>query len=77
MSLPMLREMRREAQDGFKDIRNEFAGVQERLDRLEAGQKNFRNALSADGLMSKFLIGDFEERLSALEQKFDALLKAK
>jgi acyl carrier protein len=77
MILPMLREMRKETQDGFKDIRNEFAGVQKRLDRLETGQKNFRNALSADSLMSKFLIGDFEERLSALEQKFDALLKTK
>jgi len=70
MILPMLREMRKETQEGF-------ASVNQRLDKLEEGQKNFRNALSADSLMSKFVIGDFEERLAALERKFDDIMKAK
>lgn len=70
MILPMLREMRREMQEGF-------ATVNQRLEKLEEGQKNFRNALSADSLLTKFVIGDFEERLAALERKFDDFTKAK
>lgn len=57
MILPMLREMRREMQEGF-------ATVTQRLEKLAERQKSFRNALSADSLMSKFVIGDFEERLA-------------
>lgn len=70
MILPMLREMRREMQEGF-------ATVNQRLEKLEEGQKNFRNALSADSLLTKFVIGDFEERLAALERKFEVFTKAK
>lgn len=70
MILPMLREMRREMQEGF-------ATVNQRLEKLEEGQKNFRNALAADSLLTKFVIGDFEERLAALERKFDDFTKAK
>ena len=70
MILPMLREMRKETQEGF-------ASVNQRLDKLVDGQKSFRNALSAESLMSKFVIGDFEERLAALERRFDDLMKAK
>lgn len=77
MILPMLREMRKETQEGFKEVRSEFEDVRKRLDKLDEGQKSFRNALSADSLMSKFVIGDFEERLAALERKFDDIMKAK
>lgn len=77
MILPLLREMRKETQEGFEDVRKEFRNVHKRLDKLDEGQKNFRNALSADSLMSKFVIGDFEERLAALERRFDDLMKAK
>lgn len=77
MILPMLREMRKETQEGFEDVRGEFKDVRKRLDKLDEGQKSFRNALSADSLMSKFVIGDFEERLAALERKFDDIMKAK
>jgi hypothetical protein len=70
MILPMLREMRREMQEGF-------ATVTQRLEKLAEGQKSFRNALSADSLMSKFVIGDFEGRLAALERRFDDFTKAK
>ncbi|MCD2171544.1 hypothetical protein [Rhizobium sp. C4] len=77
MILPMLREMRKETREGFEEVRNEFVDVRKRLDKLDEGQKNFRNALSADSLMSKFVIGDFEERLAALERKFDDIMKAK
>ncbi len=77
MILPMLREMRKETQEGFEDVRGEFKDVRKRLDKLDEGQKSFRNALSADSLMSKFVIGDFEERLAALERKLDDIMKAK
>jgi hypothetical protein len=68
--VPMLREMRAE-------MREEFDAIRERLDRLKAGQKTIRQALTADTMMSKFVTGDFEERITDLELKVDKLLKAK
>lgn len=70
MVMPMLREMRAE-------MREEFASVRARLDKLEAGQKSIRHALTADTMMSKYMIGDFEERISDLERKVEDLIKAK
>ncbi len=61
MIVPMLRQMRAEMHDGFES-------VNKRLDKLEAAQKNFRHALTADSMMSKFITGDFEERIIALER---------
>jgi hypothetical protein len=66
--VPMLREMR-------KEIGGRFDGVDERLEKIESTQKSFRNALTADTMMSKFITGDFEERIEALEKKMDDLLK--
>ena len=60
MVLPMLREMRGEMSKRFDD-------VNERLDRLEASQKTIKQALTADTMMSKFVTGDFEERITELE----------
>lgn len=68
--MPMLREMRAE-------MREQFDAIGTRLDRLEAGQKTIRQALTADTMMSKFVTGDFEERITALELKVDRLIKAK
>ena len=66
MILPLLRE-----------IRDEVAAVRERLDKLESGQKTIRQALTADTMMSKFVTGDFEERIFELERKVEALTKGK
>jgi len=66
MIMPMLREMRSESQA-------EFAGVKKSLDRIEGRQKSFSQALAGDSLMSKMLIGDYEERIEALEAKVRAL----
>ena len=54
--LPLLREIRSEIQDVRVEMR-------ERLDKLESGQKTIRQALTADTMMSKFVTGDFEERI--------------
>ncbi len=67
--VPMLREMR-------KEMGERFDGVDQRLDKIESNPKSFRNALTADTMMSKFITRDFEERIEALEKKMDDLLKA-
>ena len=66
MILPLLRE-----------IRDEIQEIRHRLDRLESGQKTIRQALTADTMMSKFVTGDFEERIFELERKVEALTKGK
>lgn len=70
MIVPMLNEMRA-AMD------NRFDGVDRRLESIEGRQKSFNNALTADTMMSKFVTGDFEERIDALEKKVAQLLKGK
>ena len=42
---------------------------------LRAKQKSFNNALTADTMMSRFVTGDSEERIGALEKKVDQLIK--
>ena len=68
--LPMLREIRTE-------MRERFDGVDARLEKIDGKQQSYNNALTADTMMSKFLVGDFEERIEALEKKVDQLLKTK
>ena len=62
MILPLLREMRAENAQRFD-------GVEARLDKIEGQLVSFRQALTADSLMSKLVTGDFEERIGALESK--------
>jgi polyhydroxyalkanoate synthesis regulator phasin len=62
MIVPLLREMRKETSSGF-------AAVETRLDKLEATLGSFRNALTADSLLSKLVTGEFESRIEALERK--------
>ena len=83
MVMPMLREMREELRKRFDGVSKEFSGVgkrfdgvDQRLEKIESAQKSFRHALTADTLMSKFITGDFEERIEALEKKMDTLIKA-
>ncbi|WP_306119921.1 hypothetical protein [Roseitalea sp. MMSF_3546] len=77
MVMPMLREMRAEMRESFASAQRRFDGVDERLDRIEEAQKNFRHALTADTMMSRLVTGDFEERIKALEAKVDDLMKAR
>ena len=64
MIMPMLREMRSDISD-----------IKQQLHKLDVGQKSIRNALTADTMMSKFVTGDFEDRISELESKIETLIK--
>ena len=75
--MPILREIRAEIRDHRTETHEGFRDVNARLEKIEARQKSFSNALTADTMMSKFMVGDFEERIEALEKKMDQLLKSK
>ena len=62
MILPLLREIRTEIQEVRVEMR-------ERLDKLESSQKTIRQALTADTMMSKFVTGDFGERIFELSAR--------
>jgi hypothetical protein len=62
MILPLLKEMRKETKEGL-------GGVNTRLEKLEATLNSFRQALTADSLLSKLVTGEFEERIEVLERK--------
>lgn len=77
MVRPMLCEIRTEIRQQFLEMRERFSEVIQRLDKLESGLKTVRQALTADTMMSKFVTGDFEERIFELERKVDVLMKDK
>jgi polyhydroxyalkanoate synthesis regulator phasin len=77
MIMPMLREMRAENEARHGEVLSRFERVERRLDKLEDAQRSFKNALSADTLMSKLVTGDFEERIEALEAKVRELLETR
>jgi hypothetical protein len=60
MIIPMLREMRAEMKAGFDHVNGRFDTVDRRLASLEAAQASFKQALSADSLLSKLVTGEFE-----------------
>lgn len=60
--LPMLRDMC--AENGAR-----HEALLARLDKREAAQVSFRQALGADTLMSRLLTGEFEEPIEALERR--------
>ena len=74
MILPLLREIRADiaANDTRADRRQEL--LLRRIDKLDDQQKSFRQALSADSLLSKLVTGEFEERIEALERQVTELL---
>lgn len=61
----------------LREIRSDVGEIRERLEKLESGQKAIRQALTADTMMTKFVTGDFEERIFELERKVEALTKGK
>ncbi len=73
MIAPMLREMREEMRAGLASVNSRLASVEAGIVKIEAAQKAFRSAMTHDTLMSKFLLGDFEERLANLEAQVERL----
>jgi hypothetical protein len=69
MILPLLREMRAENAALHEQTRAVLAALDKRLGGVEDAQKSFRQALTADTLMSRLVTGEFEEGLDALEKK--------
>jgi hypothetical protein len=70
---PMLVEILAAAQALRADFASLRTETTARLDKADAGLKSLRNAMTSDTLMSKFLLGDFEERLAILETKVERL----
>jgi hypothetical protein len=68
MIVPMLQEMREEMRAGFAKVEWRFGVVEKRLDDLLKAQVSFRQALTADTLMTRLLTGEFEERIAVLEK---------
>jgi hypothetical protein len=66
MILPMLREIQSE----IGALRKESA---DKFKSLEAGQRNIRAALAGDTVLSRMLVGEYEERIGALERKVEEL----
>jgi hypothetical protein len=71
--LPMLREMRAEISGRFDGVDGRLDRVERRLKKLEEAQVSYRQALTADTLISRLLTGEFEERIEQLERKVEQL----
>lgn len=66
MIVPMLREIRAE-------MERRFDRIEGRLDAVDSGQKSIRHALAADTVFGRMLVGEYEERIAALENKVKLL----
>ena len=69
MIIPMLREMREDILTSRGQSRRQFEILEQRLKSLEGAQASFKQALTADTLLSRLLTGEFEERIEALERR--------
>ena len=76
MIIPMLREIRSEISDFRSSTEKRFDKIEKRFDGIETSQKNFKNALTADTMMGKLVVGDFEERITELERRVATILPA-
>jgi polyhydroxyalkanoate synthesis regulator phasin len=68
--LPLLREI----QADLTAFRKETG---EQLTKLEAGQRNIRSALAGETVLSRMLVGEYEEQIEALEQTVKKLERQK
>ena len=73
MIVPLLREMRAENLTQHEQTRAMISALDKRLGGVEEAQKSYRQALTADTLLSKLVTGEFEERIEALENKLREL----
>ena len=75
--IPMLREMRAENASMHEQTRALISALEKRMDgrlgAVETAQSSFKQALSADTLMSRLLTGEFDERIESLERRVRAL----
>ena len=69
MIIPMLREMRAEIASRFDGVDARLDTVDRRLAALDAVQASYRQALTADTLLSRLLTGEFEGRIEELERR--------
>lgn len=69
MIIPLLREMREENKALHGATASRLDVIERRLGKLEEAQISYRQALSADSLLSKLVTGEFEERIEVLERK--------
>lgn len=69
MIVPLLPEMRVENARLHQETRNQIEVMERRLVKIEETLVSFRQALTADTLLSKLPTGEFEERIEALEKK--------
>jgi hypothetical protein len=69
MIVPLLPEMRAENLSEHEKTRAMIALLDKRLGSVESAQASYRQALSADTLMSKLATGEFQERIELLEKK--------
>ena len=69
MIVPLLREMRAENASLHEQTRGLIRALEVRFGRPEEAQNSYRQALTADSLLSKLVTGEFEERIEALERK--------
>lgn len=75
--MPMLREMRAENAALHDRTHADFARMEKRIEKIEGSLVSFRQALTADTLMSKLVTGEFEERIEILEAKVRELESTK
>jgi hypothetical protein len=73
MVLPLLREMRAENKSLHGATASRLDLMDQRLKKLEETMVSYRQALTADSLLSKLVTGEFEERIEALEKKVKEL----
>ena len=77
MIIPLLREMRAENAARHGEVLDRFDLVERRLKALEDAQVSFKQALTADSLLSKLVTGEFEQRIETLERKMRELERLK
>ena len=73
MIVPPLREMRAENLTQHEQTRALIPALEKRWGGVEEAQKSFRQAPTADTLLSKLVTGVFEEPIEALENRMKEL----
>jgi hypothetical protein len=73
----MLREMRTENAAQHEQTRELIRTSDKPLAAVEQAQIGFRQALTADTLLSRLVAGEFDQRIEALERKVRELERQK
>jgi len=73
MILPLLREMRADAQNGLAEMRRRFEAIDARFDRLEKRFDNLREAVNGESVLGRYAAAEVEERLEAIEKRLASL----